>query len=78
MYALSAYGTDGVLRAIECESSASTGLIPILMPKEVLSDEIQTTLRLLGVTGIVQLGPSYVNTSRLESETGLRAPRAAI
>lgn len=78
MYALSAYGTDGVLRAIESESSASTGLIPILMQKEVLSDEIQTTLRLLGVTDIVQLGPSYINTSRLESEIGLRAPRAAI
>lgn len=78
MYALSAYGTDGVLRAIESKSFASTGRISMLIQKKVLSDEIQTTLRLLGVTDISQLGPSYINTSRLESELGLRASRAVM
>ncbi|KAF7533169.1 hypothetical protein G7054_g7305 [Neopestalotiopsis clavispora] len=61
MYALSAYGTDGVLRAIE-----------------ILSDEIQTTLRLLGVTDIAQLSPAYVNTSRLADDLGLKHLRAVI
>lgn len=78
MYALSAYGTDGVLRAIESKPSASNGQISILIQRIVFSDEIQTTLRLLGVTDISQLGPSYIDTSRLERELGLRAFRAAM
>ncbi|ETS84318.1 hypothetical protein PFICI_02343 [Pestalotiopsis fici W106-1] len=61
MYALSAYGTDGVLRAIE-----------------FLSDEIQTTLRLLGVTDIAQLNPAYINTRRLANELGIGHVKAVI
>ncbi|KIW05031.1 uncharacterized protein PV09_04187 [Verruconis gallopava] len=49
MFALSAYGTEGVIKAIQ-----------------ILSDEIQTTMRLLGVTDISELNESYVNTVRLE------------
>ncbi|KAH9240914.1 hypothetical protein K456DRAFT_1744713 [Colletotrichum gloeosporioides 23] len=53
MYALSAYGTEGVLKAIS-----------------ILSDEIQTTMRLLGVTDLKQLGESYIDLNDLESLTG--------
>ncbi|KAM5342252.1 hypothetical protein ACJ41O_013218 [Fusarium nematophilum] len=44
LYALSAYGTEGVLKAIS-----------------ILSDEIQTTMRLIGVTSLAQLNDSYIN-----------------
>ncbi|KAI8220538.1 (S)-mandelate dehydrogenase [Colletotrichum sp. SAR 10_77] len=53
MYALSAYGTEGVLKAIS-----------------ILSDEIQTTMRLLGVTELQQLNESYIDLNDLESSTG--------
>ncbi|KAI8203720.1 (S)-mandelate dehydrogenase [Colletotrichum sp. SAR 10_86] len=53
MYALSAYGTEGVLKAIS-----------------ILSDEIQTTMRLLGVTDLKQLNQSYIDLNDLESLTG--------
>ncbi|KAK4938695.1 hypothetical protein LTR10_020878 [Elasticomyces elasticus] len=45
MFALSAYGTEGVLRAIQ-----------------MMDHEIQTTMRLLGVSSLDELGPQYVNT----------------
>jgi hypothetical protein len=34
----------------------------------VLSEEIETTMRLIGVTSLEQLNPSYVNTTLLELE----------
>lgn len=34
----------------------------------VLSDEIETTMRLIGATSIDQLNPAMVNTKRLELE----------
>lgn len=34
----------------------------------VLSDEIETTMRCMGVTTLEQLNPSYVNTKKLELE----------
>ncbi|KAJ9144127.1 Cytochrome b2 [Pleurostoma richardsiae] len=46
LYALSAYGTDGVVRAIQ-----------------ILSEEIQTAMRLLGVTDVSQLNDSYLDLS---------------
>ncbi|KAH7141869.1 FMN-dependent dehydrogenase-domain-containing protein [Dactylonectria macrodidyma] len=48
LYALSAYGTKGVLRAIS-----------------ILSDEIQTTMRLIGVTSLAQLNDSYINLDHI-------------
>ncbi|EXJ86933.1 hypothetical protein A1O3_03887 [Capronia epimyces CBS 606.96] len=53
MYALSAYGTQGVHKAIE-----------------MLTDEIETTMRLLGVTSLDELGPHLVNTGELEMLMG--------
>ncbi|KAK5173980.1 uncharacterized protein LTR77_001059 [Saxophila tyrrhenica] len=50
MYALSAYGTEGVCKAIQ-----------------LLSDEIETTMRLLGVTSLEQLSEFYINTAALEN-----------
>ncbi|KAK4935993.1 hypothetical protein LTR10_023040 [Elasticomyces elasticus] len=51
LYGLSAYGTEGVVKAIE-----------------ILSDEIETAMRLLGVTDLDQLNPHYVNCSLLAKE----------
>lgn len=34
----------------------------------VLSEEIETTMRLMGITSLGQLRPNYVNTKRLELE----------
>lgn len=34
----------------------------------VLSEEIETTMRNMGVASVDQLNPSYVNTKRLELE----------
>ncbi|EXJ76463.1 uncharacterized protein A1O5_00971 [Cladophialophora psammophila CBS 110553] len=49
MYALSAYGTEGVHRAIE-----------------MLNDEIETAMRLLGATSLDDLSPRMVNTREFE------------
>ncbi|KIW81109.1 hypothetical protein Z517_04132 [Fonsecaea pedrosoi CBS 271.37] len=51
MYALGAYGTDGVVKAIQ-----------------ILSDEIESTMRLMGVTALDQLTPDHVNARQLENE----------
>lgn len=40
----------------------------ILTRSTVMNDEIQTSMRLMGVTSLEQLNPSYVNTSLLEQE----------
>ncbi|KAK3054196.1 hypothetical protein LTR09_004974 [Extremus antarcticus] len=55
MYALSAYGTDGVFKAIQ-----------------LLSDEIETTMRLMGVTSLEQLNGFYINTAALENDVAKR------
>ena len=34
----------------------------------MLSDEVETTMRLIGVTSLEQLTPDYVNTTVLERE----------
>ncbi|RFU26456.1 hypothetical protein B7463_g9891, partial [Scytalidium lignicola] len=51
MYALGAYGSEGVVKAIQ-----------------ILSDEIETTMRLLGVTDLSELNPDLVNYTILEQE----------
>ncbi|KAL4805232.1 FMN-dependent dehydrogenase-domain-containing protein [Aspergillus unguis] len=48
LYALSGYGTDGVVKALQ-----------------ILSDEIESTLRLLGVVDIAELKSTLVNTAVL-------------
>ena len=64
LFALSAYGTEGVIRAIQ--SKCCTCLVSSQFPNEtVMSDEIQGTMRLLGVTDINELNESYVNTAML-------------
>ncbi|KJR85630.1 L-lactate dehydrogenase (cytochrome) [Sporothrix schenckii 1099-18] len=51
LYALSAYGTAGALRAVH-----------------ILSDEIQTTLRLLGVADVAELDTRYLDLSEFGIE----------
>ncbi len=64
------YGTEGVLKAIQSKSwshlpedlrGTDTGDL-------VLSEEIETTMRLIGVTSLDQLTPNYVNATILERE----------
>lgn len=55
LYALGAYGTEGVIRAIQ-----------------LLSDEIETTMRLLGVHSLSELNEEHVNTMILEKEVPKR------
>jgi L-lactate dehydrogenase (cytochrome) len=60
------YGTEGVEKTIQSKG----------IPREteesltsvVISEEIETTMRLIGVTGLDQLTPHYVNTTILEQE----------
>ncbi|EPE09604.1 cytochrome b2 [Ophiostoma piceae UAMH 11346] len=54
LYSLSAFGTNGVLKAIK-----------------ILSEEIQTTLRLLGVSDIAELDERHLNLT----EFGITRPR---
>lgn len=79
VYALGAYKREGVLRAIECECflffqflmtisklvkhAADGCFIPI-----VLSDELETAMRLLGVNRLSELNVHYVNTKELERD----------
>jgi len=74
MYALGAYGTEGVLKTIQCRFLPSKYLNCADIDL-VMSDEIETTMRLLGVTDLGQLNPDFVNTTILDRElpTELRA-----
>lgn len=68
MYALTAYGTEGVTKVIQ--SSYSTDLSLSAMIADliiVLSDELETSMRLLGVTDVNSLRPHMVNTRELEA-----------
>lgn len=67
LYALSAYGTEGVLRAIDRKYHNPT-FHQLLTTCIVLSAEIQTTMRLMGVTDVSQLDPGYLNCKQLEME----------
>jgi L-lactate dehydrogenase (cytochrome) len=53
LYANTCYGVDGVLKAIE-------SIPPVEVVDVVMQEEIDTCMRLLGVTRIDQLGPEYV------------------
>ena len=65
MYGLGAFGEAGVRKVIQSQL-----IDPInskkLTSSSVLSDEIETTMRLLGVTSTKELGPALVNARRLE------------
>lgn len=70
MYALGAYGADGVSRAIQGRSKCGTRTtrkIP-LTRQTVLSDELETTMRLIGVTDLSQVHPGMVNSTKLDQE----------
>lgn len=66
MYALGAYGTEGVEQAIKSEFLPS--FVYFWLTIVVLSEEIETTMRLIGVTRLEQLNPSYVDTTILERD----------
>lgn len=70
LYAL-AFGEAGVDKAIEGKFCLSTHdmtgfLTGRIFLGLVLRDEIETTMRLLGVTSIEQLGPHLLNTKALD------------
>ena len=67
MYALSAYGTEGVIKAIQSKFNVVMVLWnPVLTSAIVLSDELETSMRLLGVTSLDELRPHMVNTRELD------------
>lgn len=73
MYALGTHGTQGVEKAIQ--SLCSIFIFPVsnlrapgLPIRTVLSEEIECTMRLMGVTDFSQLSPEYLNYSILEQE----------
>jgi hypothetical protein len=49
-------------------SKISTFQMRVLTLRTVLSEEIETTMRLIGVTSLDQLTPNYVNTNLLDPE----------
>ena len=55
LYALGAYGTEGVIKAIQCKLAKCTR-VDMLTFCAVLSDEIETTMRLLGCNQLVRAG----------------------
>lgn len=67
LYALAAYGTKGVERCIDgkiilrCNSAIADTFT-------VLAEELQTGMRLLGITSLDQCRPEMVNASRLLNE----------
>jgi L-lactate dehydrogenase (cytochrome) len=64
-----AYGNQGVEKVISCESFQMLKLLAwLLTSRTVLSEEIETTMRLIGVTSLDQLTPNYVNTKLLDPE----------
>lgn len=60
LYALGAYGSNGVEFAIQRKSVIGEKGLQLTLP--VLSDEIETTMRLLGVTSLAQLHAGYLDT----------------
>lgn len=68
MYSV-AYGDLGVEKVISCEYLVSQCLWTCkLTSHTVLSEEIETTMRLIGVTSLDQLNPNYVNTKLIDVE----------
>ena len=68
LYGLSAYGTDGVTKVIQSKNLRSETKGCETDGVTVLSDEIETAMRLLGVTDIDQLDPTYINYTLLARE----------
>jgi L-lactate dehydrogenase (cytochrome) len=67
MYACS-MGDDGVAKTIQRKCAPCVAARAMLTGLIVLSEEIETTMRCMGITSLDQLNPSYVNTKVLEAE----------
>ncbi|KAF7446588.1 L-lactate dehydrogenase [Pyrenophora tritici-repentis] len=67
LYALSAYGSKGVERCVDSKFkfNAKLGRRILLRIRTVLADELDTGMRLLGITSLDQCRPEMVNASRL-------------
>ncbi|KAK5036965.1 hypothetical protein LTR13_005345 [Exophiala sideris] len=61
-------GATGVAVGRPFMYAVSMGTEGVLKVIELLSEEIETTMRCMGVTSLDELNPSYVNTKRLEWE----------
>lgn len=73
-YAMAAYGIEGVERCTDgrsflstCEKSFRTGG-PFANSVAVLAEEVEITMKMLGVSSLDQLRPEMVNASRLLNE----------
>lgn len=70
LYALGAYGSKGVERCVESKFKHVRVWIrkTLLTLRSVLADELDTGMRLLGITSLDQCRPEMVNASRLLNE----------
>lgn len=66
LYALSAYGYEGVERCVD--SKCLVGWMSLKLTPSVLADELATGMRLLGITSLDQVRPEMVNATRLLNE----------
>lgn len=67
LYALGVYGTERVIKVIQCKCP-KIAAEEILNAMIVLSDEIETAMRLLGVISLSELNVDHVNAMVLERE----------
>lgn len=65
LYSLN-YGHEGVSKYIESKLPLLFGMSQILNQTPVLRDELETTMRMCGVTSLDQLHPGYLNTLEVE------------
>jgi L-lactate dehydrogenase (cytochrome) len=68
LYALGAYGSKGVEKCVDGKSYTISELANARLIVTVLADELQTGMRLLGITSLDQCRPEMVNASRLLNE----------
>jgi L-lactate dehydrogenase (cytochrome) len=68
LYALGAYGSKGVEKCVDGKSYTVSEPASARLIVTVLADELQTGMRLLGITSLDQCRPEMVNASRLLNE----------
>jgi L-lactate dehydrogenase (cytochrome) len=65
LYSLT-YGQEGVEHFIDSKLSVRWSLITVLTMFAVMKDELETTMRLVGITDLSQCHPRYLNIGDVE------------
>ncbi|MBE7182632.1 MAG: alpha-hydroxy-acid oxidizing protein, partial [Terriglobus roseus] len=69
LYAMSAYGLPGVDRAMQVGSSSLKSHCFVLTGPQLLKDEMEMNMRLIGAASVSELNPSLVDTRGLSMHT---------